>query len=238
MIDFTPELHEAALKIYRQYQTGPLYTPPIPEVEGGKLGTILVPGNNGGGNWPGASTDPETGMFYVQSQSWPLAHLITKPRDPSRTDLAFHDKTTLPAGPEGLPLLKGPYKQLTAIDMNKGEIAWQKPIGRGPADHPAIKHLNLDDMGNRGAPWVWAEGGVLVTKTLLIMPQVDVDEANNLQPNGSWLFAFDEATGKELGKVKFDTHLHSSPMTAMHKGRQYIAASKLKCNTELFRHWD
>jgi quinoprotein glucose dehydrogenase len=225
VIDFTPEIHEAALKTYREYQTGPLYTPSLAEEEGGKKGTLLVPGNNGGGNWPGASIDPETGMFYVQSQMFPLVHLMITPRDPSRTNLNYHDRTTVARGPEGLPLLKGPYKQLTAIDMNKGDIVWKNTIGRGVADHPLIKHLNLDDMGYRPAQHIWAEGGVLVTKTLVIMPQADVDEANEFKARGSWLFAFDKATGEELGKIKIDRHLHSSPMTAMHNGRQYLLFS-------------
>jgi hypothetical protein len=34
--------------------------------------------------------------------------------------------------------------------------------------------------------------------------------------------AFDKATGEEIARVKVDRHLHSSPMTAMHNGRQYI----------------
>jgi hypothetical protein len=39
------------------------------------------------------------------------------------------------------------------------------------------------------------------------------------------LLALDKATGEEIARIKVDRHLHSSPMTAMHEGRQYILAA-------------
>ena len=33
----------------------------------------------------------------------------------------------------GLPLLKPPYGHLTAIDLNRGEIAWRVPVGDTPS---------------------------------------------------------------------------------------------------------
>ncbi|MCH2279502.1 MAG: PQQ-binding-like beta-propeller repeat protein, partial [Vicinamibacterales bacterium] len=49
LIDFTPELHEAALRIMRDQDGGPLYSPPS------ERGTIVNPGWVGGGSWTGAS---------------------------------------------------------------------------------------------------------------------------------------------------------------------------------------
>lgn len=221
LIDFTPEIKAEALELAKQYHMAPLFSPNIVAVEGGKLGTIMVPGNNGGGNWPGASIDPETGMFYVLSQTYPIVHSLSK-GDPARTDLAYRDRGRGAPGPQGLPLLKPPYRRITAIDMNKGDIVWQVPLGDGPRNHPALKHLNLGPLGARPAKSIWAEGGILVTKTLLITVQADVDELGDFSARGSWLIAFDKATGREIGRVKVDRHLHSSPMTAMYNGRQYI----------------
>lgn len=221
LIDFTPELRAEALELAKQYHMAPLFSPNILQVEGGKVGTLMVPGNNGGGNWPGASIDPETGMFYVLSQTYPIVHGLSK-GDPARTDLAYRDRGSGAPGPRGLPLLKPPYRRITAIDMNKGDIVWQIPLGDGPRNHPAIKHLNLGPLGARPARSIWAEGGILLTKTLLITIQADVDELGDFSARGSWLIAFDKATGEEIGRLKVDRHLHSSPMTAMHNGRQYI----------------
>jgi hypothetical protein len=113
--------------------------------------------------------------------------------------------------------LKPPYRRITAIDLNKGDIAWQIPLGDGPRNHPAIKHLNLGPLGARVAKSIWGEGGILVTKTLLITIQADVDELGDASARGSWLMSFDKATGKEIARIKVDRHLHSSPMTATHK---------------------
>jgi quinoprotein glucose dehydrogenase len=128
-----------------------------------------------------------------------------------------------PLGPQGLPLVKPPYRRITAIDLNKGEIAWQVPFGDGPRDHPAIKHLNLGPLGSEFPEGVIAEGGILVTKTLLITILADVDELK--QPRlarGSFLQAYDKKTGKLIASIKVDRHLHGSPMTCMAGGKQFV----------------
>ena len=57
LIDFTPELKAEALKIVSEYQSGPLFTPPVllGSADGPK-GTIIMPGTNGGANWGGAAS--------------------------------------------------------------------------------------------------------------------------------------------------------------------------------------
>ena len=45
LIDFTPELKAEALEIFREYNSGPLYTPPAPG------DNIIRPGWSGGANW-------------------------------------------------------------------------------------------------------------------------------------------------------------------------------------------
>ena len=224
LIDFTPELREEALKIVEDYVIGPIFTPNIVAGADGKKAMLQVPGAAGGANWPGASVDPETGMLYVQSHTRPSAMSLTKP-DPSRSDLNYMISMAGMGGgngPQGLPLLKPPYRRITAIDLNKGEIAWQIPFGDGPRNHPAIKHLNLGPLGSPFPSRVISEGGILVTKTLLITFLVDVDEENGRKVNGSFLQAYDKKTGELLGSVKVDRHMHGSPMTVMNNGRQLI----------------
>lgn len=236
LIDFTPALRAQAVEMAKKYETGPLFTPNRIAGEGGKEGLLQLPGQIGGANWPGASIDPRTGMLYVQSQTMPLLNSLTKP-DPNRSDLNYvsvrSERSDEPddfiesggLGPEGLPLLKPPYRRITAYDLNKGEIAWQVPVGDGPRYHPAIKHLNLGPLGSRFPDGVLAEGGILVTKTLVVTILADVDELGDRAADGSWLLALDKATGEEIARIKVDRHLHSSPMTAMHEGRQYILAA-------------
>ena len=58
LADYTPEIKAAALKAAEQYKLGPIYTPPIVRDEGGKVGTLQLPGAGGGANWMSAAVDP------------------------------------------------------------------------------------------------------------------------------------------------------------------------------------
>ena len=63
--------------------------------------------------------------------------------------------------------MKPPYGRITAIDLNKGEIAWMVPNGDGPRDHPLLKPLNLPPLGHPG------RSAPLATKTLLFVGEGD-----------------------------------------------------------------
>ena len=68
LIDFTPELNAEAREMIKDYQIGPLFTPPIVAgTNGGKLGTLMIPAAQGSALWQGAAFDPETNMLYVPS---------------------------------------------------------------------------------------------------------------------------------------------------------------------------
>ena len=54
---------------------------------------------------------------------------------------------------QGLPLLKPPYGRITAIDLSKGDIAWQIAHGETPdaiKNHPALKGLKIPRTGQPG----------------------------------------------------------------------------------------
>jgi len=88
LIDFTPALHEEALKFVQNYQIGPIFTPPIESKPGGKIAALLSPGNQGGTNWPGGAYDPVTHMLYVFSQSTVQANSVVQP-DPANSDMRY-----------------------------------------------------------------------------------------------------------------------------------------------------
>lgn len=225
LIDFTPELREEAKKIVQEHVIGPLFTPNIVKGMDGKKGMLQLPGAEGGANWPGASIDPDTGFLYVQSQTKPLNMALYKP-DPNRSNLDY--MIAIGEGdsygrPKGLPLTKPPYRRITAYNLNTGDIAWQVPFGDGPRNHPALKELNLGPLGSMFPDGVIAEGGLLITKTLLITFIADVDETGGPRlAKGSLLQAYDKKTGELLHSIKVDRHLHGSPMTCEHEGKQYI----------------
>jgi|TARA_Y100000310_G_scaffold337351_1_gene424208 quinoprotein glucose dehydrogenase len=221
LIDFTPELRAEAIEITKGYKIGPMFTPPIVKDQDGKLATIVVPGAGGGANFPGASIDPETGILYVESSTRPTGMALIAPA-PDTSDWRYVISYQPTRGPRGLPLLKPPYRRITAIDLNSGEHAWQIPFGQGPTQHDAIKHLQLGPLGSSYTDAV-AEGGILVTKTLLITYISKADEHRDATKQGSYLRAYNKSTGEFIAQVDVESRLHGAPITYLTGGRQYIA---------------
>lgn len=233
LIDFTPELKAEALKIASKLKLGPMFNPIIVEGASGKIGTFVVPGAGGGASFQGASIDPDSGMLYVESHTGPVGMSLVKTADtktmsqtePGTSEFRYEIKYQSTRGPQGLPLIKPPYRRLTAIDLKTGEHAFQVPVGDGPINHPAIKHLNLPPMGSRYPAGSVVEGGILVTKTILVGFLATLDELGDRVAHGGHLRALDKNTGEVLGQIAVDRSLHGAPITYMHKGRQYIAVA-------------
>ena len=220
LIDFTPELRREALEIAEQYVLGPMFAPTIVSGEGGKIATLILPSASGGSSHPGASVDPLTGILYVQSHTKVMALSVAK-SDAELTEFRYvKDSQPGSRKPQGLPLVKPPWRRITAIDLKTGAHLWKAPLGRGPTDHPAIRHLDLGPLGEivPRTPY----GGHVLTKTLFITHVRNFESWDASRPNGSFLVAYDKFTGKVLGQVKTDITLNSVPITYMHEGRQFI----------------
>jgi quinoprotein glucose dehydrogenase len=223
LIDFTPELRAEAEQILEGFVYGPMFTPPTlkattPE---GTQGTILMPGWVGGANWGGAAVDPETGIMYVPSVTSPNVTALVPPPIPDSSDLRY--VRGLPREvpmPGGLPLLKPPYGRITAIDMNSGEHLWIKANGPGPRDHPAIAHLDLPWLGQRGRP------APLLTKTLLFLGEGTEDALSILPIAGGKAFrAWDKETGDVVWEAELAAGTSGAPMSYLADGRQYIVVA-------------
>jgi quinoprotein glucose dehydrogenase len=224
VIDFTPELKAEALKVLSNYKYGPIFTPPIVKGEDGKQGLLYIPN---GANWPGGSFDPETGMLYVYSHA--LLRVLSLVNDPKRSDMNYitpgNVDDTAGLSVQGLPLVKPPWGRITAIDLNKGEIAWQIAHGETPdtvKNHPLLKGLNIPRTGRPGGAGGSSGGiGVLTTKTLVISGEGGAFTTPTGQ-RGAMLRAYDKKTGNEVGAVYMPGAQTGSPMTYMLKGKQYI----------------
>ncbi len=73
LIDFTPEMREQALRNFRMYKTGPMFTPPAVSVVDGPRAALTIATLNGGTNWPGAGYDPETRTVFAPASNAALA---------------------------------------------------------------------------------------------------------------------------------------------------------------------
>ena len=230
LIDFTPELRAEAIEIVERYTIGPLFTPPsiIEDGPNGNLGTLQLPGSQGGASVQGAAFDPETNILYIPSLTAPFVAGLNA-GDPERTDLRYRrgDRNWI-SGPRGLPLLKPPYGRITAIDMNAGEIVWQVPNGLGPREHSAIRELDLDALGWPGRPSPLATSALLFigegSDRRLDLSRVPDDMPVEISPGwgGAWFRAYDKATGNVVWETELPSGTTGSPMTYMHEGRQYI----------------
>ena len=110
---------------------------------------------------------------------------------------------------DGLPLLKPPYGHLTAINLNRGEIAWRVPLGDTPAirSHPALKGVPLPaKLGAAGAP-----GAIVTAGGLVFVGGADVA-----------LNAVDAMTGETLWRFPFTTRTTGTPMTYKVDDKQYV----------------
>ena len=225
LIDFTPELKQAALEAVKPFQLGPLYTP------GSEKGTIVNPGWAGGADWAGASFDPETGTLYVPSMTSPIIVQLVKPNAERNNMLYMRGGAMMPPTLDGLPIVKPPYGRVTAIDLNKGDTKWVVPVGDGPRNHPLLKDLNLPPLGAQ------FRNAALVTKSLLFvaMGAGNLGSGQNLPVGGrpfnkpviepTKFRAYDKATGASVWEFDAPARPLASPMTYSIGGKQYIVVA-------------
>jgi glucose dehydrogenase len=130
---------------------------------------------------------------------------------------------TITLAVQGLPIVKPPYGILSAINIDRGEIAWQVPHGDTPdvvRNHPALRGLTIPKTGQPNTSGV----GLMVTKTLVVMgdPQVTTTPEH---PRGAMLRAYDKTSGKEVGAIWMPAPQSGSPMTYSVDGKQYIVVA-------------
>ncbi|MQA29513.1 MAG: PQQ-binding-like beta-propeller repeat protein [Luteitalea sp.] len=241
LIDYTPELRAEAVKLVSRYKIGPIYTPPVLSKWEGPLAMLMLPQATGGANWQGGSLDPETNILYIFSNTAVTA-LGLVPGNPERNSdmklvqgIARDPKAPPPAAGrgggggeggggltiQGLPLAKPPYGRITALDLNKGTLAWQIAHGEtsdAVKNNPALKGVTIPRTGRPGRI------GVLTTKALVIAGEGGFFTAPNGQ-RGAMLRAYNKATGQEVGEVYMPAPQTGSPMTYMLNGRQYLTVS-------------
>ncbi len=215
LIDFTPELREEAKAILAKYDYGPLYTPPT------EKGVLLVPSPDGGADWAGGAADPRTGVLYVPSHRVVHNLVLWPVRDPDAYSAFSASASWRILGPRGLPLVKPPYGSITAIDLNSGEHIWRTTVGKGPVDHPALKDLDLPDMGWGNRTFVLATPNLLLATSQGPHGLADAGE-DYFVDRDAYLRAYDLASGAEIGRVELPSNAYGAPMSYTAGGRQYV----------------
>ncbi len=209
VIDYTPEIKQAALEAIKEFGFAPVFMPPS------EKGVYMLPNGGGGANWGGAALDPESSTLYVAWVAYVEFFKVGKP-DPNRSSLNYRRVEHHGArGAAGFPLIKPPYSAITAIDLKTGTHAWVAPVGGGDmSGHPKLRGLNIPPTGS--GSWAYP----LATKTLVIAG------------NRAGITALNKATGETIGNFRLNDadgnplgRLTGAPMTYMHEGKQYLVAA-------------
>ena len=195
--DISPESHEYVLARFRKHRSGPIFTPPSLQ------GTIVIPGFHGGATWSGASFDPLSGVLYVSANNLP--DLLTLTKEPAGKGYPYGHKGYIRFLDQfGYPAIKPPWGTLNAIDLNRGESRWQKPLG----EYAALKARGVPQTGTENF------GGCINTAGGLVFIGGTRDEKFR---------AFDKETGSVLWEQQLASGGYATPCTYAVHGRQYIA---------------
>jgi quinoprotein glucose dehydrogenase len=252
LINFTPALHDEAMKLVSKYKIGPIFTPPVVSKADGPLATLVSPGAQGGSNWPGGSYDPETHTVYVFSQSAIAVLGLIPPGDPKISDMDYIN------GIAGVA--PRPRRAMGAPPVAERPVAASAaPAGRGaggfggltvqglPLLKPPYGRITAINLDKGDITWQIAHGettdniknhpalkGLNIPRTgrpgligvLTTKSLVIAGEAGFFTTpsgvRGAMLRAYDKATGKEVGAVYIPAPQTGSPMTYMLNGEQYI----------------
>jgi quinoprotein glucose dehydrogenase len=199
LTNIMPEKRAYILERYRGLRAGNIYTPPS------KQGTLIYPGFNGGANWGGASSDPEKGLLFINSnESVNVMTLIdAKPGSGFRFDFKGYNQLL---DEEGFPGVKPPWGWMTAIDLSSGDFRWRIPFG----DHSELTARGIPPTGTTNF------GGSIATAGGLVFIGATQDHKFR---------AFDSRTGEVLWETQLETGAYATPCTYTVNGKQYVAVA-------------
>ncbi len=218
---FTPWDRGACRDMMESIRSEGLFTPPTLQ------GSIHYPSAVGGQNWGGPAVDAERGLLIVNSlhmasiiQLVPRAECdaaeAKRLADPLGSKYAMvEDSAGTPYcdvrwmgffSPLEVPCTPPPWGTIAGIDLQKGEVAWQVPLGT-TRDLAPFPFWFIDGVPNMGGPITTASGLTFIAAT-----------------SDYFLRAFDSDTGVELWKGRLPTGGQATPMTyrAGPADRQYV----------------
>lgn len=210
----TPIDRKACREQFRRLRYEGIFTPP------GLDATLAYPGLGGGMNWGSASVNPATNVMIVNSMRVPYTVQL-RPRAEA-ANLDGNDQVG--ANPQdgtpyivirgaylsswGTPCVPPPWGLLTAIDLDSGEVLWERALG----NLNNLAPLGLGRFFEWGTP---NTGGSIQTASGLVFIGATMD---------GYFRAFDSATGEELWRHALPAPAQATPMTyrVSENGRQFV----------------
>jgi quinoprotein glucose dehydrogenase len=193
-----------------------IFTPPSLQ------GSIMRPGNAGGSNWGGGAWDPQRHLLIANVMDLPFVVALIpraqldadydsgKYKDweyarMSGTPYAMRRKVL--TSPLGAPCTPPPWGKLVAVDLSRGAIAWETPLGttRDRAPWPFWAKRGVPNMGG---PLATAGGLVFIGAT-----------------TDNFLRAFDTGSGAEVWTMRLPAGAQATPMSYSIGGRQFVVVA-------------
>jgi len=196
---------------FNKHRNDGMFTPPSLQ------GSIEMPFTGGGVNWGGIAVEPEEDLVLVNTSN--AVHVITlfpteqfdtlREQNPDseispQMGTDFGMRRDLLMSPFGIPCNAPPWGQLSAVNMNTGEIKWQSTLGTTEDIAPLGIALETGTP-NFGGPMVTGGGLVFIGATM-----------------DYYIRAFALSDGTELWKGRLPTGGQATPMTYERDGRQFV----------------
>ena len=137
-----------------------IFTPPSLK------GSIERPGYAGGSNWGSGAWDPERQLLIANVMDVPMVVTLI-PRDKlgaeydsglykdwefaRQTGTPYAMRRKLLDSPLGAPCIAPPWGKLVAVDLARGKIAWEKPLGTS-RDKAPWPFWSIEGAPNMGGP--------------------------------------------------------------------------------------
>jgi quinoprotein glucose dehydrogenase len=145
LTNISPESHAYALKQYRQYLSGSIYTPPSLQ------GTITTPGHLGGAEWHGGSFDPVLNVLYVNVNEVPTINRLRPVHDtegeslnPAQLGQRIFERTC--AACHGVNRQGTPTQAPALVNVTGSNEDIEKVIVQGRNAMPAFRQLQPREL--------------------------------------------------------------------------------------------
>ncbi len=146
LTNVTPEAHAQAMKDFRRYLSGPIFTPPSLQ------GTITTPGHLGGAEWHGASFDPVLNMLYVNVNEVPTINRLRPVHegpgtatDPVALGRQLYDRTC--AACHGAARQGTPPHTPALVGLRRTAAEIETIIAEGRNAMPAFRQFRPRELG-------------------------------------------------------------------------------------------